>query len=56
MRLHYGILNHLPRETVAVEAKPVADLEGQAPGILRKIAETMGMADDLAKWEVSHAA
>jgi hypothetical protein len=56
MRLHYGTLNHLPRETFAAETKLAADLEGQSPGILRKIAESMGMADDFAKWEASHAA
>ena len=51
MRLHYGTLNHLPRETLVAEAKLAADLEGQSPGILRKIAESMGMVDDFAKWE-----
>ena len=51
MRLHYGNLNHLPRETLVAEAKLAADLEGQSPGILRKIAESMGMVDDFAKWE-----
>ena len=56
MRLHYGTLNHLPRETFEAEAKLAADLEGQSPGILRKIAESMGMADDFAKWEARHAA
>ncbi len=56
MRLHYGTLNHLPRETFAAEAKLAADLEGQSPGILRKIAESMGMEDDFAKWEARHAA
>ena len=56
MRLHYGTLNHLPRETFEAEAKLAADLEGQSPGILRKIADSMGMADDFAKWEASHAA
>jgi hypothetical protein len=56
MRLHYGTLNHLPRETFAAEAKLAADLEGQSPGILRKIAESTGMADDFASWEASHAA
>ena len=56
MRLHYGTLNHLPRETFAAEAKHAADLEGQSPGILQKIAESMGMANDFAKWEASHAA
>jgi len=56
MRLHYGTLNHVPREAFVIEAKLAADLEGQAPCILRKIAESMGMADDFAKWEASHAA
>ena len=56
MRLHYGTLNHLPRETFVAEAKLAADLESQSPGILRKIAESMGMADDFAKWEARHAA
>jgi hypothetical protein len=56
MRLHYGTLNHLPRETFATEAKLATNLEGQSPGILRKIAESMGMADDFAKWDASHAA
>ena len=56
MRLHYGTLNHLPRETFAAEAKLAADLEGQSPSILRKIAESMGMEDDFAKWEARHAA
>ena len=56
MRLHYATLNHLPRETFVAEAKLAADLEGQSPGILRKIADSMGMADDFAKWEARHAA
>ena len=56
MRLHYGTLNHLPRETFAAEAKLAADLEAQSPGILRKIADSMGMAVDFARWEASHAA
>ena len=56
MRLHYGTLNHLPGETFVTEAKLAADLERQSPGILRKIAESMGMADDFAKWEGNHVA
>ena len=51
MRLHYGTLNHLPREKHPEEAMLVADCERQSPGILRRIAESMGMADDFAKWE-----
>ena len=49
MRLHYGTLNHLPRETFVAEAKLATDLEGQSPGILRKIADSMGMATDFTK-------
>ena len=56
MRLHYGTLNHLPRETFVAEAKLASDLEGQSSGILRKIAESIGMAEDFAKWEACHAA
>ena len=56
MRLHYGTLNRLPRETFVAEARLAADLEAQSPGVLRKIAESMGMADDFARWEASHAA
>ena len=56
MRLHYGTLNHLPRETFAEEARLAADIEHQSPGILRRIADSMGMATDFAKWEASHAA
>ena len=41
MRLQSGTLNHLPRETFVVEAKHASDREGQSPGILRKIAESM---------------
>ena len=56
MRLNYRTLNHLLRETFVTEAKLAADLEGQSRGILRKIAESMGMAGDFAKWEASDAA
>ena len=56
MRLHYGMLNHLPRETFMAEAKLAAELEAQLPGILSKIAESMGMENDFAKWEGEHAA
>ena len=51
MRLHYGTLNHLPRETFVAEAKLASDLDCQSPGLLRRIAESMGLADDFAKWE-----
>jgi len=56
MRLHYGTLSHLPRETFAAEAKLATDLESQPPGILHTTAESMGLADDFAKWEARYAA
>ena len=56
MRLQYGTLSHLPRETFVAEAKLAAALENESPGILRKIAKSMGLADDFAKWEGNHAA
>ena len=51
MRLHYGTLNHLPREIFVEEARLATDLEAQSPGILRRIADSMGMGDEFAKWE-----
>ena len=51
MRLHYGSLNDLPRETFAEKARLAADIERQSPGILRRIADSIGMASDFAKWE-----
>ena len=51
MCLHYGTLNHLPPETFAEEAKLAAEMERQSPGTLRRIADSMGFADDFAKWE-----
>ena len=56
MRRQSGTLNHLSRETFVVEAKHASNLEGQSPGILRKIAESMGMAYDFAIREGIHAA
>ena len=51
MRLHYGVLNHLPRDTFAAESLLAADLETGSPGILRKNAESMGTGAEFAKWE-----
>ena len=55
MRLHYGVLNHLPRDTFVAEALLAADLESGSPGILQKIADSLGMAEDYAKWEAARA-
>ena len=55
MRLHHHTLNHLPREVFAAEAKLAADLEREAPGSLREIAQDMGMEGDFAKWEAGNA-
>ena len=56
MRPHYGVLNHLPRDTFVAEALLAADLESGSPRILRKIAESMGMAEDFAKSEAGNDA
>ena len=40
----------------ALNAFLAANLESQSPGILRKIADSIGMADDFGKWEGGHAA
>jgi hypothetical protein len=53
MRLQYGTLNHLPREIFAEEAKIAGDCERQSPGYLRRIADSMGMADEYSAWEAS---
>lgn len=55
MRLHHHTLNHLPREVFAAEAKLAADLEREAPGSLREIAQDMGMEGAFAKWEAGNA-
>ena len=46
----------LAEELRILEARLAADLERQSPGILRRIADSMGMADEFARWEASHAA
>lgn len=51
MRLQYSTLDHLPRETFAEEAKLAATCERQAPGYLRQIADSMGMANAFDAWE-----
>jgi len=51
MRLQYATLDHLPRETFAEEARLAAACERQAPGYLRQIAESMGMAAAFDAWE-----
>ncbi|APH70626.1 hypothetical protein [Aquibium oceanicum] len=53
MRLQYGTLNHLPREIFAEEAKIATACEHQSPGYLRRIADSMGMADEYSAWEAS---
>jgi hypothetical protein len=54
--LLYGVLNHLPRDIFVAEALLAADLETGFPGILRKIAESMGMGAGFAEWEADNDA
>ena len=51
MRLEYSTLDHLPRKTFAEEAKRAAAFERHAPGYLRQIADSMGMANEFDAWE-----
>jgi hypothetical protein len=51
MRLEYGTLDHLPRETFAAEAKIAAAMEREEPGALRQLAASYGLAADFDQWE-----
>ncbi len=56
MRLHYGTLNLLPRETFVAEAKLACDLEGQSPGILARSPRAWGSPTTSPSGRLSHAA
>jgi hypothetical protein len=43
MRLQYGTLNHLPRETFASEIKLAKAMEAQEPGTLDRLADSYGL-------------
>jgi hypothetical protein len=51
MRLQYGVLDHLPRETFRQEARIAEACEAAEPGFLKRIAESFGMGADYEKWE-----
>lgn len=51
MRLQYGTLDHLPRETFVEEVALAHLCEAEEPGYLRSVAESYGMAADFEKWE-----
>jgi len=50
MRLAHGTLNHLPREVFADEAEMARRIAAEHPGMLRKVADTFGMAQDYDDW------
>ena len=53
MRLIYGVLDHLSRETFAEEIQIAKKAEAQDPGFLRQVAESYGMEKDFLSWEES---
>jgi hypothetical protein len=42
MRLQYGVLDHLPRETFAEEVQIARACEAEAPGFLADVKASMG--------------
>ena len=51
MRLQYGTLNHLPRETFELEIRVAKACEAEQPGFLRGVAQSFGMLDDFHRWD-----
>lgn len=51
MRLQYGSLSHLSRETFVAECALAAECEKEEPGTLESVAESFGMSGDFEKWE-----
>jgi hypothetical protein len=51
MRLQYGTLDRLPRETFALEAGLAAAMERDQPGVLRRLADSFGMDAEFEHWE-----
>ncbi len=55
MRLQYGTLDHLSRETFEKEIQMAADCEADEPGFLQETAKGFGLSDDFQKWEEERA-
>ena len=51
MRLEYGTLDHLPRETFVDEIQTSMEAEAEQPGFLRSVAESYGIIDNYDNWE-----
>ena len=51
MRVKYGTLDHLPRETFEDEVRLASKFESDRPGTLRALANLEGMRDDFERWE-----
>ena len=50
MRLQYGTLNHLPRETFVAEAEIARAMHAEDADALRRIAASFGMEADFQRW------
>ena len=53
MRLQYGVLDHLPRETFHAETEVARQCETESPGYLRGVAVSYGLGEDYDAWENS---
>ena len=51
MRLHFGVLDHLPLEVFASEIQIARACEQEEPGFLRGCAYSMGHGADFEAWE-----
>lgn len=50
MRLQYGTLDHLDRQTFAEEIELAKACEAEQPGFLAGVANSYGMGSDFSKW------
>jgi hypothetical protein len=51
MRLQYGTLDALPRQTFVEESAIARQMEEAEPGVLRRLALSMGLGADFDRWE-----
>ena len=51
MRLQYGVLDHLSRETFREEIQIARASEAESPGFMKSAAESYGMAPDFDHWQ-----
>ena len=51
MRLQYGTLDHLAKETFVEEIQVAKAAKGEQPGYLHRVADSYGLAQDYTEWE-----